>query len=52
MDARYKMLKDAELSQKLVIDIQILNKNFLGEWGNQKYSKHKSKNIDINIMLY
>ena len=34
MDKRYKMSKDAELSQELVIDIQILNKYFLGEWGN------------------
>ena len=51
MDERYKMSKDAELSQELVIDIQILNKYFLGEWGNQKYSKHKSKNIGISAML-
>ena len=52
MDARYKMSEDAELSQELVIDIQILNKYLFGEWRNQKYSKHKSKNIGISIMLY
>ena len=48
MDAMYKMSKDEELSQELVIDI--LNKNFWGEGGNYKYPKYKSKNIGISTM--
>ena len=53
MDSRYKMSRDAELSWKLVSDIQILNKYFWGENSNIHNIKVQiSLSVSCYVMLF